>query len=201
MDRRRLGAAPLRFTCLLRGNTERLARDARRLLPNIRPAGRARCFDGRRRRVRRRLGARRKAGRDLDPIAKPGRRAHHPTARKSAQPRCRQPLLVRALSRAGRGDAAGGAMPRGSFGGSGCADARRPSGSRPADGRPGRLGRRRRDDPQRGRRRGRRARSTGFEPPRLSARPCARGANGRVGHPGTIDVQDVGADWPPGERD
>ena len=30
---------------------ERLARDARRLLPNIRSAGRARCFDGRRRRI------------------------------------------------------------------------------------------------------------------------------------------------------
>ena len=56
------GPAPVRAARLCRGDAGRLEGDARRLRPHLRQAGRARGLDGRRRRIRRRLGARRQAG-------------------------------------------------------------------------------------------------------------------------------------------
>ena len=91
----------------------------------------------------------------------PEKRPHHAHARQPAEPRGRQSVLVRPLSRTRGGDAAGRALPLRARGRSGCADAPRPAIARAADGRAGRLGRGRRGD---GRRR--------LRPPRAAWR-CA----------------------------
>ena len=64
---RQARAAAVRPAGLLRRDPGRLAGDARRILPDLGPSRRARGHDGRRRRVRRRLGARRESGRGVLP--------------------------------------------------------------------------------------------------------------------------------------
>ncbi len=69
-------AAPFRAARLCRGDAGRLARDAGRLLPHFRQVRRARRLDGRGRRIGRRLGAQRQAGRDDEPAAVAGKGPH-----------------------------------------------------------------------------------------------------------------------------
>ena len=110
------GAAPLRAARLCRRDAGRLARHAGRFLPHIRQGRRARRLDGRRRRIGRCLGARRQSGRDDEPVAVARKGAHRAPARQSAEPRRRQSVLVRPLSRTRGSDLAAGALhlhPRG----------------------------------------------------------------------------------------
>ena len=99
-------AAAVRAAGLRRRDARRLDDHARRLLPDRRAARRPRGLDGRRRPRRRRLGGLRQGGVGLDAAAGRRHRAHPPHRRRAAEPRRRQSVLARPLSRARRGDAA-----------------------------------------------------------------------------------------------
>ncbi len=98
-----------------------------------------------------------KPGRDDQPAADAGEGAHRAHPRQSAEPRGRQSVLVRPLSRARGGDAAAGALPLRARGRSRRADERRAPIDRAAEGPAGRLGRDRMPTHGRARRRRRRA--------------------------------------------
>ncbi len=89
---------------------------------------------------RRRLGARRQARRDRDATADAGKGSYCASARQSAEPRRRQPVLVRTLSGAHRGDAEIGPLPQRAIGRSGRPDDRRARNPSRAQGAARRLG-------------------------------------------------------------
>ena len=85
---------------------QRLDHHARRLLPDCRAARCPRRLDGRRRAVGGCLGGLRQGGFGFDAAAGGRRRAHPAHRRRGPEPRRRQSVLARPLSRARRGDAA-----------------------------------------------------------------------------------------------
>ena len=118
----------------------------------------------------------------------------HAVAREPAEPRRRQPLLVRALSRTSRGHVAPRALSERPFGRSGRAHASWPAIPRKTDGGAGRLG-----SGRCGGCRGRRdcCEQSGTARPealRLCALSCALGPPRGFRHSGTPDPSDLGAD-------
>ena len=97
LDARKTRAAAVRFARLLRRDDGRLARHARRILPNFRSRRRARCRDGGWRRICRRLGARRQSCRGLKPASLSRKRANYASLGKSSKSRRGQSFLVRPL--------------------------------------------------------------------------------------------------------
>ena len=109
---RRPRAAPFRAARLRRRDAGRLARHARRLLPHFRPARRARRLDGRGRRNRPTSGCSPTSPVETTtPAAAARQSANRAPARQSAEPRRRQSVLARPLSRTRRSDAAARALP------------------------------------------------------------------------------------------
>ena len=105
-------AAPVRAAGVRGRNPRWLDHHARRLLPDRRSARCPRGIDGRRRAGGGRLGGVRQGGFDRHPAAGGRHRADQAHRRRGAEPRRRQSVLARPLSRARRGDAAAGAGAR-----------------------------------------------------------------------------------------
>ena len=105
-------AAAVRAAGVRGRHAGRLDHHARRLLPDRRPARCARGFDGRRHPRGRRLGGVRQGGFDHHAAAGLGQRADQARRGRAAEPRRRQSVLARALSRTRRSDVAAGARAR-----------------------------------------------------------------------------------------
>ncbi len=149
----------------------------------------------------RRVGARRESRRGVDQPSHPGERSDYPAARKPAEPRRGQSLLVRALPRTRRGHAARGTLSQRPFRRPGRAHASWPAIAGKTDGRPRRLGRGRCSG-SRGRRD--RCEQPGFVGPgalRVGAVSRALGAERGFRHTGTPDPSDLGPDRTAGKHD
>ena len=111
-DDGRLDAAAFRAARLRRGDAGRLAVMPGGFCRVSEPGRRARRVDGRRRAIGRRLGAQRAGRSKRSTLLPPPKIApHRARARQSAEPRRRQSVLDRTLSRARRSDAARRALP------------------------------------------------------------------------------------------
>ena len=166
-------------------------------LPYFRSRRRTRCRNGRRRRICRCLGARRKSCRSLKPPSVSGKRPNYTSVGKPPKSCGGQSLLVRPLPRKSRSDVARRALSERTVRRSGRADAGWPPVARSSYGRSGWLGRDRSDDTCEGSSGGERAGSAQRRQLRLRVVARPFGPQRGFGYSREAYASDLGFDRPP----